>query len=88
MNSVSSISNEINWKQIEQDYYMFCVRRQPMVIVRGKGSRVWDQNGKEYLDFVAGWAVNNVGHANDYVAKEISNQLLLRDVFLCVKFSF
>ena len=74
MNSMSSISNEVNWKQIEEDYYMFCVRRQPMVIVRGKGSRVWDQNGKEYLDFVAGWAVNNVGHSNENVAKEISKQ--------------
>jgi len=74
MNNVSSISNEINWKQIEQDYYMFCVRRQPLVIVRGKGSKVWDQNGKEYLDFVAGWAVNNIGHSNEYVAKEIANQ--------------
>ena len=74
MNSMSSISNEVNWKQVEEDYYMFCVRRQPMVIVRGKGSRVWDQNGKEYLDFVAGWAVNNVGHSNENVAKEISKQ--------------
>ncbi|MCH2380823.1 MAG: aminotransferase class III-fold pyridoxal phosphate-dependent enzyme, partial [Nitrososphaerales archaeon] len=71
---MSSISNEINWKQIEEDYYMFCVRRQPMVIVRGKGSRVWDQNGKEYLDFVAGLAVNNVCHSNADVAKEISKQ--------------
>ena len=74
MNSMSSINNEVDWKQVEEDYYMFCVRRQPMVIVRGKGSRVWDQNGKEYLDFVAGWAVNNVGHSNEHVAKEISKQ--------------
>ena len=74
MINVSSLNNEINWKQVEQDYYMFCVRRQPIVIVRGKGSKVWDQNGKEYLDFVAGWAVNNVGHSNQDVANEIANQ--------------
>ena len=49
---MSSINNEVDWKQVEEDYYMFCVRRQPMVIVRGKGSRVWDQNGKEYFRYL------------------------------------
>ena len=46
----------INWKQIESKYYMYAVRRQPVVIVRGKGTKVWDDEGKEYLDFTSGWA--------------------------------
>jgi acetylornithine/N-succinyldiaminopimelate aminotransferase len=37
--------------------------RQPLVFVRGKGSRVWDADGKEYLDFGGGIAVNVLGHA-------------------------
>ena len=63
-----------DWKAIESKYYMFTVRRQPIVIVRGAGTRVWDDAGKEYLDFTAGWAVNNVGHANTVVADAIAEQ--------------
>jgi len=63
-----------NWMELEKKYYMFTVRRQPIVIERGKGTRVWDVNGKEYLDFTAGWAVNNVGHCNPEVAKAIAEQ--------------
>ena len=63
-----------NWKEIERQYYMQVVRRQPVVIVRGKGTTVWDDVGKEYLDFTAGWAVNNVGHSNSEVAEAIANQ--------------
>ena len=48
------------WISIEQKYYAQTVRRQPVVIVKGEGTRVWDEAGKEYLDFVAGWAVNNL----------------------------
>lgn len=63
-----------DWKQKEKDYYMFCVRRQPIVIVRGDGSRVWDDAGKEYLDFTSGWAVNNIGHSNPAVANAVAEQ--------------
>ena len=63
-----------DWKDIESRYYMFVVRRQPVVIVRGEGTRVWDDDGKEYLDFTAGWAVNNIGHSNPVVAEAIAEQ--------------
>lgn len=62
------------WRDLESQYYMFLVRRQPVVIVRGQGTRVWDVEGKEYLDFTSGWAVNNVGHSNPVVADAISEQ--------------
>ncbi len=63
-----------DWIDIEKRYYMFTVRRQPVVVVRGHGTRVWDVDGKEYLDFVDGWAVNNVGHSNPSVARAIAEQ--------------
>ncbi|MFL2761390.1 MAG: aspartate aminotransferase family protein [Dehalococcoidia bacterium] len=63
-----------DWKSKESQYYMFLVRRQPMVIERGEGTRVWDTDGKEYLDFTSGWAVNNIGHANPVMAEAIANQ--------------
>ena len=63
-----------DWKAIESKYYMNVVRRQPIVIVRGEGTRVWDEAGKEYLDFTSGWAVNNVGHANAAVGEAIAEQ--------------
>ena len=63
-----------DWMDIESKYYMFVVRRQPIVIVRGEGTRVWDVNDKEYLDFTSGWAVNNAGHANPVIADAIAKQ--------------
>jgi predicted acetylornithine/succinylornithine family transaminase len=59
---------------VESKYYMFVVRRQPVVLVRGEGTRVWDVNDKEYLDFTSGWAVNNAGHANPVIADAIAKQ--------------
>jgi acetylornithine/N-succinyldiaminopimelate aminotransferase len=49
--------------------------RQPLVLVKGEGCRVWDDTGKEYLDFLAGLAVVNLGHAHPEVAKAAAAQL-------------
>ncbi len=49
-------------------------RRQPVVLVRGSGARVWDSDGKEYLDFVAGIAVCSLGHSNPKVVEAIRRQ--------------
>ncbi|MDP6454665.1 MAG: aspartate aminotransferase family protein [SAR202 cluster bacterium] len=62
------------WMDKESQYYMFVVRRQPVVIARGEGTRVWDVDDKEYLDFTSGWAVNNAGHANPVIADAIAEQ--------------
>lgn len=48
--------------------------RQKVVLVRGSGAKVWDSEGKEYLDFVAGIAVNNVGHCHPAVVEAIKRQ--------------
>src|SRR5476649_1440096 len=46
----------------------------PLTLVRGLGSRVWDQHDREYLDAVAGVAVTNVGHAHPKVMAVIREQ--------------
>nr|WP_316967109.1 acetylornithine transaminase [Candidatus Methanocrinis natronophilus] len=48
--------------------------RQPIFLVRGSGARVWDASGREYIDFVAGIAVNNVGHCHPAVVGAIARQ--------------
>ena len=64
----------INWIEKEKKYYMFTVRRQPVVIDKGVGVHVWDVEGKEYLDFTAGWAVTNLGHCHPSVTNMIKKQ--------------
>ncbi|RLI97544.1 MAG: acetyl ornithine aminotransferase family protein [Candidatus Aenigmatarchaeota archaeon] len=49
-------------------------RGQPVVIDRGSGARLWDVDGKGYLDFTAGIAVSNVGHANPDVVRAVKAQ--------------
>lgn len=44
-----------NWQELEKKYFMSTFKRSNVVIARGEGNRVWDDEGKEYLDFwVAG----------------------------------
>jgi predicted acetylornithine/succinylornithine family transaminase len=49
-------------------------RRLPLVLVRGEGSWVWDDEGRRYLDFVTGLAVTGVGHAHPAVTAAIARQ--------------
>jgi len=49
-------------------------QRFPIVIEKGKGCRLWDTEGRSYVDFVAGIAVCNLGHAHPAVAKALSAQ--------------
>ena len=62
------------WISLEEKYYAQTVRRQPIVLVRGQGTRVWDADGKEYLDFTAGWAVTNIGHCHPVMVQAIQEQ--------------
>ena len=48
--------------------------RFPLVLTRGEGMKVWDSEGKEYLDFVSGIAVLNVGHLHPHVVEAIQQQ--------------
>ncbi|MDI6710990.1 MAG: acetylornithine transaminase [Bacillota bacterium] len=55
-------------------YLMRTYGRLPIVVVRGDGVWVWDAEGKKYLDFVAGIAVNAVGHCNPRVVEAVIDQ--------------
>ena len=48
--------------------------RYPIALTRGKGTKVWDKNGNQYLDFVSGLAVNNLGHCHPAVVSAIQKQ--------------
>lgn len=69
-------------KEDESNYIINTYNRSPEstpLLVKGEGTRVWDENGKEYLDFVGGLAVNALGHCHPEVieaAREQMNKLV------------
>lgn len=69
------MTSAAEWKEKERQYYIHTFNRQPMVIERGEGARVWDTDGNEYLDFIAGIAVNNLGHCHPVVTEAIREQV-------------
>lgn len=58
----------------DQSHVMHTYARLPVTFVRGQGARLWDADGKEYLDFLAGIAVNGVGHCHPNVVRAIQEQ--------------
>src|SRR3990172_4691191 len=60
--------------KLTEEYVARTYARFPVALVRGKGTRVWDANGKEYLDFVAGIAVVGLGHSHPAVVRAIERQ--------------
>ncbi|MGE0918917.1 acetylornithine transaminase [Trichlorobacter lovleyi] len=62
------------WVERSDNVIMKTYGRYPIVPVRGEGCRLWDADGKEYLDFLAGVAVNNLGHCHPRVVKAIQEQ--------------
>src|SRR6266702_5880188 len=67
--------NKRDWPALEQKYYQGTFKRYPITLVRGEGSRVWDSDGKSYLDLVAGIAVNVLGHCHPAVVKAVQEQV-------------
>lgn len=55
-------------------YVMPTYTRSSLVIAKGKGIKVWDTEGREYLDFFPGWAVSSLGHCHPEIVKAISAQ--------------
>ncbi len=60
--------------KLTDKYVAATYTRYPIALVRGKGARVWDADGKEYLDFLAGIAVNGLGHCHPAVVRAIEQQ--------------
>ncbi|MCX6686272.1 MAG: acetylornithine/succinylornithine family transaminase [Methanoregula sp.] len=61
------------YKDLDERYFMPAFSRE-MAIVRGKGAKVWDAGGREYIDCVAGIAVCSTGHCHPAVVKAICDQ--------------
>ena len=67
--------NKRDWIALEQQYYQGTFKRYPITLVHGEGARVWDSNGKVYLDFVAGIAVNVLGHCHPAIIQAVQQQV-------------
>ena len=63
-----------NWIELEEKHGTGVYGNWPVALDKGKGSFVWDTNGKKYLDFGSGLGVVGIGHANDTIADAISRQ--------------
>ena len=77
MNNYISSPLKTNYESVvdkDAQYVMQTYTRQPIALVKGKGSIVFDINGVEYIDCVAGIAVNNVGHCHPRVVEAIRTQ--------------
>ena len=61
-------------RETEEAFGAQAFKKFPLTIVRGKGSVVWDADGKEYIDFMTGIGVALVGHSNDAVLRAINEQ--------------
>ncbi len=60
--------------EIEEEYTSGVYAKKPLEIVRGVGTKVWDSQGREYIDCTGGIGVASVGHSNGYVAQAITQQ--------------
>jgi len=65
-------------QELIAQYEKFVIKtytRTPVAIVKGKGLKVWDLEGNEYLDFFPGWAVSGLGHCHPMVVNAVRNYL-------------
>ncbi len=62
------------WIEKSDKYIMRTYGRYPIVPVKGEGCRLWDVDGNEYLDFLGGVAVNNLGHCHPRVVRALQDQ--------------
>lgn len=64
--------NELS--QLDAEHVFSTYARQPVAFVRGEGTRLWDSEGRVYLDFLCGLAVTSLGHSHPVVAAAIADQ--------------
>ncbi len=66
----------MNTKTLEQTYALSVYPRRDIVLVSGKGARLYDEDGREYIDCASNVGVSNIGHGHQVVAKAIYEQYL------------
>src|SRR6266545_5316690 len=68
------MTEQENWIELEKQYFLPVSKRLPITLTRGEGTRVWDLDDREYLDFVAGIAAVSLGHCHPEIVKAIERQ--------------
>ncbi len=63
-----------NYQELEKQYHMATSKRLPVTLVRGQGVKVWDDAGREYMDFVGGVSTNALGHCHPAIAAAVREQ--------------
>ncbi|MCK4777791.1 MAG: aspartate aminotransferase family protein, partial [Actinomycetia bacterium] len=61
--------------EIDEKFHMPTYKRFPILVTRGRGMFLWDENGNKYLDFIAGLGVCNIGHCHPKLVKAVKKQL-------------
>lgn len=64
----------MDYQQLTEKYHLPVYKRYPVTLVKGRGAHVWDDAGKEYIDALAGIAVNSLGHCHPKVVEAIQKQ--------------
>ncbi len=63
-----------NYKELQQQYEFDVYPKRDLTLVKGKGAKLWDDNGNEYIDCAAGIGVANIGHGNEKLAQALKDQ--------------
>jgi acetylornithine/N-succinyldiaminopimelate aminotransferase len=63
-----------DWRAKEAKYFMRTGRRMDLLAVRGEGTRIWDENGRSYLDFFGGPATISLGHSHPVIVDALIDQ--------------
>ncbi len=72
--NIEKTKDSVEWIELEEKYALGVFPKRRVVIERGKGAKVWDTDGNEYIDCVGGWGVSILGHSNPKIADVISTQ--------------
>ncbi|NKQ58773.1 acetylornithine transaminase [Amycolatopsis sp. K13G38] len=67
----SNVDGQAHWQSALMDNY----GTPQLTLVRGEGARVWDADGKEYIDLLGGIAVNALGHAHPEIVRAVTEQI-------------
>jgi predicted acetylornithine/succinylornithine family transaminase len=62
-------------KELYEQYILPTYSKMPVCLVKGKGSRVWDAEGRDYIDFFPGWGVSGLGHCHPEIVNAVKDQL-------------
>src|SRR5215468_7653923 len=77
MNEISKISPRTNaeWLALDREFVLQTRYTSPYVLERGRGSQLWDTEGREFLDFHSGQVCANTGHCHPELVAAIARQL-------------